>query len=71
MLFKELREKKQMMQRQFAGVVEINAPTYSEIERGESCTKWEQITNLLLLNKIWRGKRNLQGNMKNNCNFAK
>ena len=41
---KELREKKQMVQRQFAAALEIDTPMYSKIERGERLTKRKQIT---------------------------
>ncbi|MDR1552922.1 MAG: helix-turn-helix domain-containing protein [Prevotellaceae bacterium] len=40
---KELREKKQMVQRQFAAALETDTPMYSKIERGERRAKKEQI----------------------------
>ena len=41
---KELREKKQMVQRQFAAALEMDTPMYSKIERGDRRAKREQIT---------------------------
>jgi transcriptional regulator with XRE-family HTH domain len=43
---RELREKKQMVQRQFAAALEIDTPMYSKIERGERCAKREQVIAL-------------------------
>jgi transcriptional regulator with XRE-family HTH domain len=39
---KELREKKQIVQRQFAAALEINTPMYSKIECGDRRAKREQ-----------------------------
>ena len=41
---KELREKRQMVQRQFAAALEMDTPMYSKIERGDRRAKREQIT---------------------------
>jgi transcriptional regulator with XRE-family HTH domain len=41
---KELREQKQMVQRQFAAALEIDTPMYSKIERGDRRAKREQIS---------------------------
>jgi transcriptional regulator with XRE-family HTH domain len=41
---KELREDRQMVQRQFAAALEIDTPMYSKIERGDRRVKREQIT---------------------------
>jgi len=41
---KQLREEKQMMQRQFAAALEIDTPMYSKIERGDRRAKRERIT---------------------------
>jgi transcriptional regulator with XRE-family HTH domain len=49
---KELREKKQMVQRQFATALETDTPMYSKIERGERRAKREQITLIAKLLQI-------------------
>jgi transcriptional regulator with XRE-family HTH domain len=49
---KELREKKQMVQRQFAAALELDTPMYSKIERGERRAKREQITVIAKLLQI-------------------
>jgi transcriptional regulator with XRE-family HTH domain len=41
---KQLREEKQMKQRQFAAALEIDTPMYSKIERGDHRAKRERIT---------------------------
>jgi transcriptional regulator with XRE-family HTH domain len=46
---KELREKKQMVQRQFAAALETDTPMYSKIERGDRRAKREQITVIALV----------------------
>jgi transcriptional regulator with XRE-family HTH domain len=40
---KQMREEKQMPQRQFAAALEIDTPMYSKIERGERPAKRKQI----------------------------
>jgi transcriptional regulator with XRE-family HTH domain len=40
---RQLREKKQLLQRQFATALEIDTPMYSKIERGERPAKRRQI----------------------------
>ena len=54
---KELREKKQLLQRQLASALEIDTPMYSRIERGERKAKREQV---ILLAKT----------KKNFCNYG-
>jgi transcriptional regulator with XRE-family HTH domain len=49
---KELREKKQMVQRQFAAALEIDTPMYSKIERGERRAKREQVIALAKIFKV-------------------
>jgi len=49
---KELREKRQMLQRQFAAALEIDTPMYSKIERGERRAKREQITVIAKLLQV-------------------
>jgi transcriptional regulator with XRE-family HTH domain len=49
---KELREKKQMVQRQFAAALETDTPMYSKIERGDRRAKREQITVIAKLLQI-------------------
>ena len=49
---KELREERQMVQRQFAAALEIDTPMYSKIERGDRRVKREQITVIARLLKI-------------------
>ena len=46
---KELRENKQLLQRQLASALEIDTPMYSRIERGERKAKREQV---ILLAKL-------------------
>jgi transcriptional regulator with XRE-family HTH domain len=48
----ELREKKQMVQRQFAVALETDTPMYSKIERGDRRAKREQITVIAKLLQI-------------------
>ena len=43
---KELREEKQLLQRQLAASLEIDTPMYSKIERGERRAKREQVVKL-------------------------
>lgn len=43
---KELREQKDMLQRQLAASLEIDTPMYSKIERGERKAKREQVIML-------------------------
>jgi len=40
---KQLREEKQLLQRQLAAVLEIDTPMYSKIERGDRRAKREQV----------------------------
>lgn len=40
---KQLREERQLLQRQLAAVLEIDTPMYSKIERGDRRAKREQI----------------------------
>ena len=53
---KDLREKRQMVQRQFAAALEIDTPMYSKIERGERRVKREQITVIASLLQIEENK---------------
>jgi transcriptional regulator with XRE-family HTH domain len=53
---KELRAKKQMVQRQFAAALETNTPMYSKIERGERRAKREQITAIENFYKLAKPK---------------
>lgn len=46
---KELRENKELLQRQLAASLEIDTPMYSKIERGERKAKREQV---LILAKL-------------------
>jgi|SRR5690606_24799264 len=46
---KELRERKELLQRQLAASLEIDTPMYSKIERGERRAKREQV---LLLSEL-------------------
>ncbi len=46
---KELREQKELLQRQLAAELEIDTPMYSKIERGERKAKREQVVNLARL----------------------
>jgi transcriptional regulator with XRE-family HTH domain len=46
---KQLREQKQMPQRQLAATLEIDTATYCKIERGERRAKREQVTILAYL----------------------
>jgi transcriptional regulator with XRE-family HTH domain len=49
---RQLREEKQMLQRQFAAALEIDTPMYSKIERGERRVKREQIAGIAKLLQI-------------------
>ena len=49
---RQLREEKQMPQRQFAAALEIDTPMYSKIERGERPAKRKQIAVIAQLLKI-------------------
>ena len=49
---KELREKKRMVQRQFAASLELDASMYGKIERDERRLKREQITVIARLLQI-------------------
>lgn len=46
---KELRESKELLQRQLAASLEIDTPMYSKIERGERRAKREQVLKLAKL----------------------
>lgn len=46
---KELRGRKQLLQRQLASALEVDTPMYSHIERGERKTKREQVVLLAKL----------------------
>jgi transcriptional regulator with XRE-family HTH domain len=46
---KELREEKELLQRQLAASLEIDTPMYSKIERGERNAKREQVLKLAKL----------------------
>jgi transcriptional regulator with XRE-family HTH domain len=52
---RQLREEKQMLQRQFAAALEIDTPMYSKIERGERRAKREQV---IALAKIFKANPN-------------
>jgi transcriptional regulator with XRE-family HTH domain len=43
---RELREEKQLLQRQLAAELEIDTPMYSKLERGERKVKREQVYKL-------------------------
>lgn len=43
---REIREEKEMLQRQLAAELEIDTPMYSKIERGERKAKREQVLKL-------------------------
>ena len=43
---RELREEKELLQRQLAASLEIDTPMYSKIERGERKAKREQVLKL-------------------------
>jgi transcriptional regulator with XRE-family HTH domain len=49
---KQLREERQMPQRKFAAVLEIDTPMYSKIERGERPAKRKQIPLIAALLQI-------------------
>jgi transcriptional regulator with XRE-family HTH domain len=49
---RQLREKKQMLQRQFAAALEINTPVYSKIKRCEHPAKHKQLITLAKIFKI-------------------
>ena len=46
---KELRESKELLQRQLAACLEIDTPMFSKIERGERRAKREQVIKLARL----------------------
>lgn len=46
---KQLREEKELLQRQLAASLEIDTPMYSKIERGDRKAKREQVTALAQL----------------------
>jgi transcriptional regulator with XRE-family HTH domain len=46
---KELRESKELLQRQLAASLEIDTPMFSKIERGERRAKREQVLKLAIL----------------------
>ncbi|MCG8411580.1 MAG: helix-turn-helix domain-containing protein [Bacteroidales bacterium] len=48
---RELREEKELLQRQLAAELEIDTPMYSKIERGERKAKREQVLKLAELLK--------------------
>lgn len=48
---KELREKKGLLQRQVAALLDIDTPLYSKIERGERIAKKEVAINLAVILK--------------------
>ncbi len=43
---RQLREEKQLLQRQLAAALEIDTPMYSKIERGDRRAKREQVVKL-------------------------
>ena len=49
---KELREVKELLQRQLAVSLEIDTPMYSKIERGERKAKREQVVKLAKIFKV-------------------
>jgi transcriptional regulator with XRE-family HTH domain len=49
---RQLREEKQMLQRQFVAALEIDTPMYSKIERGERRAKREQVITLAKIFKV-------------------
>ncbi|WP_320018920.1 helix-turn-helix transcriptional regulator [Labilibaculum manganireducens] len=49
---KELREEKELLQRQLAASLEIDTPMYSKIERGERKAKREQVIKLAELFEV-------------------
>lgn len=46
---RQLREEKQLLQRQLAAALEIDTPMYSKIERGDRKAKREQVVKLAAL----------------------
>ena len=46
---RELREEKELLQRQLAAELEIDTPMYSKIERGERKAKREQVSKMAKL----------------------
>ena len=74
---KELREEKQLLQRQLASALEIDTPMYSRIERGERKAKREQVillAKLLDANEkeflqLWLSNKDNKGADINNCSF--
>ena len=49
---RQLREEKQLLQRQLASALEIDTPMYSKIERGDRPAKREQVITLAKLLSI-------------------
>lgn len=49
---RQLREEKQLLQRQLASALEIDTPMYSKIERGDRPAKREQVISLAKLLSI-------------------
>lgn len=49
---RQLREEKQLLQRQLASALEIDTPMYSKIERGDRPAKREQVISLAKLLRI-------------------
>ena len=47
---RQLREEKQLLQRQLASALEIDTPMYSKLERGERRAKREQV---IILSKLF------------------
>ncbi len=46
---RQLREEKQLLQRQLASALEIDTPMYSKIERGDRPAKREQVVSIAKL----------------------
>jgi transcriptional regulator with XRE-family HTH domain len=49
---KELREQKELLQRQLSAALEIDTPMYSKIERGERKAKREQVIKMAKLFEV-------------------
>lgn len=49
---KELREEKQLLQRQLAAALEVDTPMYSKLERGERKAKRSQIIKMAELFEV-------------------
>ena len=49
---RQLREEKQLLQRQLASALEIDTPMYSKIERGDRSAKREQVVTIAKLLNI-------------------